>query len=107
MQKVNIEMKKILLLITVLFLTQNTLAAPLRLTFKCDRPPIEFTLGENSNPSKPELLKLCNCVNEKISDKSKLININIQSKKDVSSDEIKLFNNEFGKAMASCGAMSM
>jgi hypothetical protein len=98
---------RLLQLIAMLFLIQNTEAAPLRLTFKCDRPPIEFTLGENSNPSKPELLKLCNCVNEKISDKSKLININIQSKKDVSSDEIKLFNNEFGKARASCGAMSM
>jgi hypothetical protein len=87
-------MKNILLLVTILFVTQNIEAAPLRLTFKCDEPPIEFSLGENSNPSKPELLKLCNCVNEKISDKSKLININIQSKKDVSSDEIKLFYNE-------------
>jgi hypothetical protein len=100
-------MKKIVLLITVLFLTKNIEAAPLRLTFKCDRPPIEFTLGENSNPSKPELLKLCNCVNEKISDKSKQINITMRSKKDVSSDELKLFYTEFGKAMASCGAMSM
>jgi len=100
-------MMRLLQLIAMLFLIQNTEAAPLRLTFKCDRPPIEFTLGENSNPSKPELLKLCNCVNEKISDKSKLININIQSKKDVSSDELKLFNNEFGKAMVSCGAMNM
>ena len=89
-------MKKIVLLITVLFLTKNIEAAPLRLTFKCDRPPIEFTLGEDSNPSKPELLKLCNCVNEKISDKSKQINISMRSKKDVSSDEIKLFFNEFG-----------
>ena len=100
-------MKKILSLVILALLTNNIEGAPLRLTFKCDEPPIEFSLGENSNPSKPELLKLCNCVNEKISDKSKLININIQSKKDVSSDELKLFNNEFGKAMVSCGAMSM
>jgi hypothetical protein len=100
-------MMRLLQLIAILFLIQNTEAAPLRLTFKCERPPIEFTLGENSNPSKPELLKLCNCVNEKISDKSKQINISMRSKKDVSSDEIKLFYNEFGKAMASCGAMSM
>lgn len=100
-------MKNILLLITVLFLTQNIKAAPLRLTFKCDEPPIEFTLGENSNPSKPELLKLCNCVNKNISDKSKQININMRSKKDVSSEDIKLFYNEFGRAMGSCGAMRM
>ncbi len=100
-------MKNISLLIIVLFLTQNVEAAPLRLTFKCDEPPIEFTLGENSNPSKAELLKLCNCVNKKISDKSKQINISMRSKKDVSSDEVKLFYNEFGKAMSSCSAMSI
>jgi hypothetical protein len=31
----------------------------------------------------------------------------MRSKKNVSPDEIKLFYSEFGKAMASCGAMSM
>jgi hypothetical protein len=100
-------MKKLFVLAFLSIIFKNIEAAPLRLTFKCDEPPIEFTLGENSNPSKPELSKLCNCVNQKISDKSKQINIAMRSKKDVSSVEIKLFYNEFGKAMASCGAMSM
>jgi len=32
------------------------------LSFKCDEPLPEFTLGQNSNPSKNDVKKLCGCI---------------------------------------------
>ena len=77
------------------------------MTFKCDEPPIEFTLGENSNPSKAVLNKLCSCINEKFSAKSKQTNLNMKNKISSSKEDMMLFMNEFRNAMQSCGALSL
>ena len=91
----------------IFFIAIKANAAPLQLTFKCEAPPVEFTLGENSNPSEADLNKLCNCLNSKMSDKSKQTNLNIKTKKDVPLNEAKSLINEFGKLMMSCGASSL
>jgi len=105
------QINKLVLIATaaaLLFLTiGKSNAEPSHLTFKCDEPPIEFTLGENSNPSKADLNKLCNCINEKFSAKSKQTNLNMKNKKISSKEDTILFMNEFRNAMQTCGALSL
>lgn len=82
-------------------------AEPLRLTFECESPNIKFTLGENSNPSKSDLLKLCNCLDETLSEKSKQINSLIKSKKNVSKKDFSDFLSDYNQSMQICGAFKL
>lgn len=100
---------KATLLVLLLTFMQHSNAASF-LTFKCEKPDIEFTLGENSNPSKSQLLKLCNCLDSKISDKAKVINSTFKSdksNKNVTEEDLRFFINELGNAMTSCGAQDL
>ena len=41
---------------------QDVFAQPLNLSFQCEEPLPEFTLGPYSNPSKDEIERLCSCI---------------------------------------------
>ena len=72
-------------------------------TFNCEDLKFEFTLGYYSDPSGNEIKNICECIDSKVSNKAKSININVRKgNAKFTKQDIQLLQNEFGNAIQSC-----
>ena len=90
------------------YANQDEHAQPLNLSFQCEEPIQEFTLGPYSNPSKDEIRRLCSCIWNQFPESGWERRV---SQKLVNGEDpgwrLKGFTHRFGNAMEKCGGFSL
>ena len=82
----------------------NRSAEILNLSFQCEEPLPEFTLGPYSNPSKDEIKRLCSCIWNQFPENGweRRVSEQLANREDPGSP-LAGFPNRFGNAIAQCG----
>lgn len=82
---------------------------PLRLSFTCEVPLPEFTLGEYSNPTEAQLAELCECIWQGMAPWAKEASQSMKDGTDIQGPyptrdlNMKAYTNEFSRGLYSCG----
>lgn len=82
---------------------------PLRLTFTCEVPLPDFTLGEYSNPTDAQLTELCDCIWKGMAPWAKEAAKTMRETEEITgpypADELNMraFANEFTRGLYGCG----
>jgi hypothetical protein len=99
-------MKYIVLLMVVL--TQFSAAqAQEGVTYKCDKPIAEFTLGMRSSPTKAQITGLCDCMWEKLDPDTRELSLSMSIGQMPNHARIQEYGDAIGKALDICGAFSL